>query len=623
VDDDGTARARVQVPSGVRLITGAGGADELARHLLATDRRWPVVVATTAHGFDAPHIDVAAVAEDLRGLAEVVAVTSQDATWHLSDLLPPNSQVYGGATRVYPVDPSWQTLTRRAPMTLTRSAADSPQSVERVVSDAMSAALAAGLLDRPPAPTSEVVTARVAGLLPERALLTLPSGTLTTLREELTGYGIPVERLVRVGQEVAGRHDVESGRFDLEPRPGATKLPSTYTTGATVLARVVAVHRDGLTAELAPGVEVEVPRDAVTGNSLDDVDALFVAGETVAVRLTSEEPLALSFLEVDDDDVPLDAPAVLPGGPPWLVPPPAWSAPVFRRAPETAVPTAPSAHSTTSDSPAPAAPPDAPPTPAASAGAPSGPLPGPHLVHAASQPRPAGDPGPTTGSIPTAGTGKALRDAQLALAAARAEIERLRGIERELVLVRRDLDRAIAEIRDLTRTVTAQRERYRSLDRTRQQLEKRLRASSTPSDVELDSRRHFTSVEDALRHDVHTAWVRTVPATEKDARPLPAWSIGEAFVGSLDHLGDVSWAKLCAVVLDVVLQDPDRLAQREDHPLRDGSGGTAPPRTRADGATARRIYLQQRSASARRLHYWRLRETIELSRVVLHDDFAP
>lgn len=633
--------SQLHVPTGARTLVVENDAEALARHLLSSERRWPVVVVTTAHGVETPHIDATAIAEDLRGLAEVVAITSPDATWTLAAHLPPNTQVYGGATRVYPVDWEWQVRTRKAPMTLTHTPSESARSVEKVVSDAMSAALAAGLLDRPAATPNQVVVGKVGGLMPERALVLLPSGTMATLREELTGYDIPIDRLVRKGQHLSGRHDVESGRFDLEPRRiVAEHLPPSYTEGATVLARIGSVRHDGLMAELVPGIEINVPHDAVTGNHLDDVDALFAEGEIVAVRLTATEPFAVSFLDVDDDDVPLEAPAILDGGPPWLLPPPAWTEPGLRR-PETApTPAAPPAHLgipdaeaapvvTTPRVPAPPVPLPEQPTlqplpgprptaPGAARPAAPRPGPGPHLVAGAATASAA-----TAAAQPSTAPSKALRDAQLSLEAARAEVARLTGAASELAHVKVELAHVTEENHRLEQSLRSMRELYRTTDRKRQNLDRKLKSTGAVADRGTDSRPFFESVEDALRHDVLMAWVRTIPAFEKSRRPLPGWGIGPAFGGSLTQLGGVSWEKLCMVILEVVLQDPERLSAREEHALRAGAGVSTPVVTRADGATARRVYLQQKSASARRLHYWRLGSTIELSRVVLHDDFEP
>ncbi len=59
------------------------------------------------------------------------------------------------------------------------------------------------------------------------------------------------------------------------------------------------------------------------------------------------------------------------------------------------------------------------------------------------------------------------------------------------------------------------------------------------------------------------------------------------------------------------------------HPLRTSDAGDASPRTRDDGAMLFRLYLQTKTPSARRLHYWQLRDgTIELANVRTHDDMS-
>lgn len=598
---DTNAPTPLRIPAGVRTLVSTNDAHTLANHLVSPERQWPTVVVTTAHGHDAPHIDANAIADELRGLAEVVSIASQDASWKLTEHLPPGTQVYGGATRVYPTGHAWHQNPRRAPITLTHSRETSPRSVEKVVSDAMSAALAAGLLERPTTTPSQPVTGTVSGVLNERALIELPNGTLATLREELTGYGIPLDRLVQKGQQLTGRHDKTSGRFDLEPRRvTATTLPDTYRPGATVLVRVTSVRRDGLTAQLIPGIEIDVPREAVTGNERDAVNELFDAGEVVAVHLTALDPLAASFLDVDDDEQPLQAPAILDGGPPWLLLPPTRYGPNNDNA---ATNTEPPRNATT-DLPHPHDPEPAPP---------------------AEDPRPAtARPTPTAPAAPKPtppAAGTALRDTQLSLAAANAEVTRLTSAANELRLVKTENQALEVEVHRLTRELHALRERYRTTDRKRQALEKKAKSADAAPPSDTDSRPHFTTPDRALHHDVTATWVRTVPAAEKTSRTLPEWSVGPDFNASLTNLGNVTWEKLCAVVLDVLLQEPDRLAAREDHSLR--TSLTGPAFVRADGATARRVYLQQNSASARRLHYWKNGADIEISRVVLHDDFEP
>ena len=66
------------------------------------------------------------------------------------------------------------------------------------------------------------------------------------------------------------------------------------------------------------------------------------------------------------------------------------------------------------------------------------------------------------------------------------------------------------------------------------------------------------------------------------------------------------------------------LDSRKPHPLREGRGSAEREVVRAaDGARCMRVALQLKTPSARRLHYWKVGEAIELSRVVKHDDMTP
>jgi hypothetical protein len=77
-----------------------------------------------------------------------------------------------------------------------------------------------------------------------------------------------------------------------------------------------------------------------------------------------------------------------------------------------------------------------------------------------------------------------------------------------------------------------------------------------------------------------------------------------------------------AVVVEVLTGQAPHLPGRDAHQLRTGDAGSRYV-NRADGATCWRVALQQDTAAARRLHYWRIRDRYELSRVVLHDNFRP
>ena len=141
-----------------------------------------------------------------------------------------------------------------------------------------------------------------------------------------------------------------------------------------------------------------------------------------------------------------------------------------------------------------------------------------------------------------------------------------------------------------------------------------------------DSEGLFVTDEERLRHDVYLAWAKNVPACDKARLQLPAgWTAGPQFAASLygfTEPGVVGKALKAAV--EVLTGVAERNAAREVHALRTDGGGDAAQVVRGDGAKCFRAAIEQRVASARRLHYWRLPDgSVELSRVVVHDDFKP
>ncbi|NBR26728.1 MAG: hypothetical protein EBU08_23725, partial [Micrococcales bacterium] len=60
------------------------------------------------------------------------------------------------------------------------------------------------------------------------------------------------------------------------------------------------------------------------------------------------------------------------------------------------------------------------------------------------------------------------------------------------------------------------------------------------------------------------------------------------------------------------------------HPIRDGAGASSQDIVAEDGSIALRAYVEEKTAAAKRLHYWvSPSKRIKLERVVIHDDFKP
>lgn len=131
----------------------------------------------------------------------------------------------------------------------------------------------------------------------------------------------------------------------------------------------------------------------------------------------------------------------------------------------------------------------------------------------------------------------------------------------------------------------------------------------------------FPDLDDAVKFAIQHAWVQRVPPTEKKAHPLPSFKVGPRFAESLDNFDPQFQSKALRVVVSVLTGLA--IEKRQVHYLREGSA--APKLVRdADKAICYRAYIEENVAAARRLHYWKLPDgTIELSRVVVHDDYEP
>ncbi len=491
--------------------------------------------------------------------------------------------------------------------------------------------------------------------------MALDDDSLASIAEELTVPGVSLARLLVVGQRVAGTLDRESRRLDVRgallvpddaTRPGEAAHLGGYAVGQVVLADVTAVAPATVHLRLVPGLEVAVPRDDVTGNPADELTDLFTVGEVVLARVVSTAPWRLRLDDVDDDsdsdDAPVPAPSLLDGGPPWLVLPD-----LSRPAPPRSLPVLPPLR-------LPELPPEAEVADA---------LPVEALAEEVAQvldiheppgaaPGPAG-PGASAGGgvrrrtpldliadaprhdTPAAPTRGALRDMSLALeasrtrartleaelAAATAEVGLLRAAAQATAVELGGLRQRAAELdRDLAESLTRAenfRTRYRKADLSRQQLRKAEKAASHVGAAAPDDGGLFLDPVEQFRFEVQLAWVRRVPAAEKASKPLAPYSLGERFLPSLTSIEGVSRAKVVDVVVEVLTGDAEHIAGRELHPLRVNEGGSSPAVVREDGATCWRASLQSKRASARRLHYWKRGDRIELSRVVLHDDVEP
>ena len=181
-----------------------------------------------------------------------------------------------------------------------------------------------------------------------------------------------------------------------------------------------------------------------------------------------------------------------------------------------------------------------------------------------------------------------------------------------------------ARVQELDRSAEKARTDLRNEKRKSQRLEKRLRSAKLEANGRSNSDSEFLDPETQFRYEVDVAYAQQIPAGDKATRPRRDLRLGPDFLASLKTLEGIDRGKVVAVTVQIITDLVKELDGRERHPLREGDG----PAERAvvrprDGARCMRVALQRKSPSARRLHYWKVGDAIELSRVVKHEDTMP
>ncbi len=538
----------------------------LAAHLLDRHRRLPCVVVTTSSGRSVPAIDAGDIAADVEGLAEVYVLPTGAPSWEFSRHLPEGTQVYGGAARVYPVGIAWTANRELSPLRFVFSETDAERVATELVSDALTMAHAAGILQARGSTTRQA-SGTVKGMVGGRALVDVAGGGWfpAVVWPELTAKDVPAERLFVTGMTVSGVLDETLNRLDVSGMKSvAGEVLSPYRAGSMVLGRVASVERERVKVELLPGFAVTVQAVDVTGDAGSDLRSLLTAGETVTAVVvrngaSTARDWRLRVTEPEDESHVLPAASVLPGGPPWLLLP----------RPEPAEP------EETSGDEAPAVLP----TPAAAT---------------------TGAPEPVPGVAPEVVAGLTQEIADLRAMVARLQQANDQAERRQGALkteLRKSQDRARRAEREL-------HEQRATLGQITDTL--------------------FADPEEQFRFDVYLAWARRTTAQDKLEHPMADYRLGPEFLATLEAVQGVDRSKVVDVAADVVSGRVHSVAARQTHQLRSGSGGDDPFVVGASGATCWRVSLQHKTAQARRMHYWHHPDgSIELSSIRLHDDFRP
>ena len=577
---------------------------ELALRLTAAGRTRPAAVVSWHPEQRDNQIDVEHIAREIGDLAEVFWLENGPESYAFGDGLPAGAHVFGNAARVYSEDLRWMKDSHRSALRMARDRRAAVRAAEDIIEDVLN------LITVVPPKAAPVRTAprRVRGTVKafasagSRAIVELRDGSCCTIQREHVSPPVRLDWMLDLGQSVEGDLNDEDKTLDIKDLRITPRLAELYRSGDLVLALAEEVCANSAKLTLYPGASWPVEQDRVSSNPLDTVDSLVTEGEVVVVRFLRERgAVVLSLLDVDDDADVLDAPALLTGGTPWLR----------------------SGRHLTEQSASGRTFAEAAGLPGDGAGA-------------------AGQDGGSTAVPPAARPSVALLTVQLQLEAERRKVAALQelvsaasqsgaglvSLQREQDALRRELDAEhhIAEAARAALEEAAVRLARRQEELLDLRAYKRRTQPALKRALAADSDGLFATAGERLRHDVYLAWAKNVPASEKARRALPSdWTAGPGFAASLYGFTEPGVvAKALKATVEVLTGAAERNAAREVHALRANSGGDAAQMVRKDGAKCFRAAIEQNVASARRLHFWRLPDgSVELSRVVVHDDFKP
>lgn len=573
----------------------------LAEHLMDPQRTNTVVIVSHIPGNEL-RLNAQLLATRMADEARVFELSNGTETHRLQEGLPDQLHVFGTGARVYPYGHKWAA---RVPRPHVLRHAKHLGTVYDHLEQEVMAAQHFEPAKVVTAPIPLIAEAVVMGFPAEdRAMVELvSSGAQAVIRSEDLLPGIPLDWLVSKGQKLTGTLDADNHVLNVAglilPRLSPIKV---YAHGDVALARVTAVCPSHATVQLWPGNEFRICADSISSNDLDSVEDLLTVDEVVRVRVLYENgAVHLSMLDVDDDEPAVPAPCLLLGGPPWLDSNRPYASIFIAGTPGTDL----SPSSSERD---------------------SGGL-DPAVDHENQRPRQA--------TLTPAERRTALQSTQMQLEAARRTIAELAAAQKKQGATDRAARalqdqlagerKAAAELARLLNTAEHQVDALKDdLARTKASLvQLRQQRRSASSRSEAAAQALFLDPAEQFAFELYQTWARVVAPVEKPGHPLGSFTSSPLFLASLEELTDQQRTKTLRAVVDLVADRQGLLRKREPHPLRMNEGAHAAPTLRGEDVCMR-LYVEQGTAGALRLHYWKLAGGgVELHEVVTHDVVKP
>lgn len=567
---------------------------ELVGLLKSGQRRRPVCVVTIAISEDEPGFNLNYLESEAGEVADFYLVKTGDLTREFMTLMPENTQAYGGAARAYPIGFGVSELASALrypipPIQLKKATA-------ALISDLWGYGHAAGLIAKP-AENLKIETVTVEGIIGgETAVLRRANGEPVSLRAEAVFPGIPLDRVLSKGQQLEGFYDPSNKAFAFASQnPTVEEVVEHFGFNTVTLGLVQATERTSARVALHPNLAFEVDKKVITHNEKDKIHEYLKVGQVYAFRIYRDEQgkTRLRCDDIDDDEIVQPALSLLPGSGPWL---------------EEGL-----------------------------------------GIVADEEPEKVEDLVVTELELPTEqdldATFAALKQQIAELTAASASpaqrtkeenrqlsdnafyVNQMRGqvlaANREAQRAKDEADAIAAERNTLAHENATLKETNRSLGSEVSDLRKAKRAAANRSDRDpWESRGQFETNAEWLAEEVRRAWIDTFKPADRKLHNMDAvsWSFGERFFDDFTeaNFDDTKVRKIIRTVVELVSNRNSVPGGTEAHPLTDNFKG----QIRRDDAGAMRMYVEEKTPQAMRLHFWKLDAGgYELNGIEKHDTF--
>lgn len=580
------------------LVQNLKDVTDLVAAIKSATRKKPICVVSIATSETAPGFDVDHLMAETENMADFYIIKTGALTHEFMAAMPENTQVYGGAARAYAID--FSTTRSASQLRFPIPPQQRTKATSSLISDIWAYANSAGLIAKPSAnlqPESVTVQAIFGGTT---AVLRRLNGEFISLRAEAVFPGISLERVLAIGQVLNGVYDPNNKAFEFEKQnPTIADIVDHYGYGTATLGLIKSTNRKSATVALHPNLTFEVDKNEITGNERDVISDYLQVGQARPFRIYRDPQgrTRLQCRDIEDDEVIQPALSLFPGGEPWL------EEGVGSIAEDETVQVEDIKASEIE-------------------------LPTEEVIEQELEVA-------VQAELSKASKDgqKLLRDNAFLVAHYRSQgkIAAKRVAEANAVAQRAkdEADALAAERNSLAKKCLELQTRLRELGFELSELKKEKRASFQRNERNpWTTRGQFETPSEWLHEEVRRAWMDTFKPEDRKAFNLDtvSWSFGNRFFEDFDesHFDETKLRKVIRAIVELVSNRNSVPGGTESHPLTNNfRGQIRRDSSTNDSAGAMRLYVEENTPQAMRLHYWKLDAGgYELNGVEIHDTFS-